>query len=111
MVKQRNLLTDFKDVDMDDIKASSRYYSKFGADYVVENLQWSKDRILATCDATLRGKMCEGLTEISGLEQGGPLVFQMMLEVVMYVDDSSLRSMTERIKTVRTIQQICRGTC
>ena len=37
---------------------------------------------------------------ISGLEQCGPLVFK-MVEVVMNVEDSSLRSMTEKIKTVR----------
>ena len=53
MVKPRNLLTDFKDVDVDDIKTSNRYYSKFGADYIVENLQWAEDRILATCDMLL----------------------------------------------------------
>jgi len=101
MVKSRNLSTDFRDVDVDDIKASNRYYSNFGADYVVENFQWSEDRILATCDATLRGKMREGLTGISGLERGGHMVLKMMLEVVMDVEDGSLRSMTEMIKTVR----------
>lgn len=53
VVIPKNLLKDFKDVNMDDIKATNRYYAKFGTDYAVKNLQWSEDRILATYKATL----------------------------------------------------------
>ena len=41
------------------------------------------------------------MTGISRLERGVPLVLSMMLDVVMDVEDSSLQSMTERIRTVR----------
>ena len=97
----KNLLTDYKDVSVEDVRASNSYYSRWGADYVVENLQWSEDRILGTCEVALKGKLREGLTGVPSMEKGGPLAFKMMLDVVMDVEDSSLRSMTGRIKTVR----------
>ena len=57
VVIPKNLLKDFKDVSMDDIRATNRYYTKFGADYVFKNLQRSEDIILATCEPTLRGEV------------------------------------------------------
>ena len=97
----KNLLTDYKDVSVEDVRATNSYYSRWGADYVVENLQWSEDRCLGTCEVALKSKVREGLTGVPSMEKGGPLAFKMMLEVVMDVEDSSLRSMTDRIKTVR----------
>ena len=53
----KNLLTDYKDVSVEDVRASNSYYLRWGADYVVENLQWSEDRILGTCEVTLQEKL------------------------------------------------------
>ena len=81
----KNLLTEYKDVSVEDVRSSNSYYSRWGTDYVVEFLQWSEDRILATCNTTLKGKLREGLTGVPAMERGGPLLFKMMLEVVIDV--------------------------
>ena len=63
----------------------------------MENLAWSADRILNTCEDSLRDKVREGLVGISDLEAGGPLVLKKTLAIVMDVDDSALRSLTEAL--------------
>jgi len=50
----KNFLTDYNDISVEDIRASNSYYLRWGKDYVVENLYWSEDRILGTCDMTLK---------------------------------------------------------
>ena len=60
----------------------------------MENLAWSINFILNTCDSVPREKLREGLLDISLLDTGGPLVIKMMLEIVMDVGNISLRSIT-----------------
>ena len=67
----------------------------------MENLAWPSDQILNTCENSLRNKVREGLVGISDLEAGGPLVLKKTLDIVMYVDDSTLRSLTEALQTLR----------
>ena len=43
-----------------------------------------------TYNVTLMEKVKESLVEISPLDVAGPLVFKMMLEIVMDVDNSAL---------------------
>ena len=59
-----------------------------------DNLSWSGDRILNTCEEPLRDKIREGLVDVCPLELGGPLVFKLMIDIVLDVEDSALRSMT-----------------
>jgi len=90
-----------KNLDDASIRMSNRYYADYGALFTVENLSWSADRILQTCDETLRDKVREGLVGVSTLEGGGPIGLKLMLDVVMDIDDSSLRSLTQGIQTLR----------
>ena len=92
-----DLIKNVKDPDESTIRLSNAYYAQFGADYSVENLAWSADRILNTCDNALRDKVREGLVGVSELESEGPLVLKKMLDIVMNVDDSALRSLTEAL--------------
>ena len=61
---------------------------------MVENLSWSADFILNRCETPLKDKIREGLVGVSPLEVGGPLVLKLMLDIVLDVDDSDLRSLT-----------------
>ena len=67
----------------------------------MENLAWSSDRILNTCEDSLCDKVREGLIGVSELESGGPLVLKKMLDIVMDVDDSALKSLTEALQNLR----------
>ena len=71
-----DLIKSFKDIDEATIKRSNSYYARYGADCLVENLSWSSDQILNTCDESLRDKVREGLVGVSALESGGPLVLK-----------------------------------
>ena len=68
---------------------------------MVENLAWSSDRILNTYKDSLRDRVCEGLVGVSELESGGPLVLKKTLGIVMDVDDSALRSLTEALQNLQ----------
>ena len=74
-INTTNLIKSFKDLDETTIKLSNSYYAKYGSSWSVENLSWSSDYILNTCDDSLRDKAREGL--------------------VMNVDDATLCSLTE----------------
>ena len=100
-IEASDLLTTFKTIDTATIRQSNRYYAEFGATYTVENLVWSSERILAACDDELRDKVREQLVGVSPLENGGPLVLKMMLDIVMNVDDAALRLLVQSIQSLR----------
>ena len=62
------LLKNYKDIDKETVRVSNRYYSRFGEEYLVENLLWSSDRILQTCEEPLRNKILEGIVGISPMD-------------------------------------------
>jgi len=73
----------------------------YGSSATVENIAWSADRILSTCGDALWDKVREQLVGVSALESGKPLVLKIMLGIVMDVDDSALRSLTQNLQTSR----------
>ena len=48
-----DLLRIYKGISEEDIRVSNRYYSQYGSCYSVENLAWSNDRLLNTCEEPL----------------------------------------------------------
>jgi len=64
----------------------------------VENLAWSADRVLSFCEDGLRDKVPEGLVGVLPLEAGGLLNLKLMLDIIMDVDDSALRVLTENFQ-------------
>lgn len=97
-----DLMHHFKKVDKSEVRLSNRYYNQYGTEATVENLAWSADRILDTCDDNLHDKVREGLVGVPPLESGGPLILKLMFDVVMDVDDAALRVVTEGIQKIRT---------
>ena len=82
------------------IRLSNSCYEKYGASWSVENLSWSGDYILNTCEDSFRDKVREGLVGASEMESGGPLVLKKTLGIVMSVDDAVLRYLTEGIQSL-----------
>ena len=89
-----NLLKTFKGIMEEEVRVSNRYYYQYGSEYSVENFAWSNDRILNTCEEPLRNKILEGLVGVNAMEMGGPLVLKLMLDIIMDVDNSTLRALT-----------------
>ena len=95
-----DLLKNYKGIDEETVRVSNRYYSRFGTEYLVENLSWSSVRILQTCEESRRNKILEGTVGISPMESGGPLILKLMLDIIMDVDNSVLRVLTTSLQTL-----------
>jgi len=80
------------------VRRSNRYYLEYGVDYLVENLAWSADRILQTCEDPLCNKILEGMVGVSVLELDGPLVLKLMLGIIMDVDNIALCALTQSLQ-------------
>ena len=72
----------------------NRYYSQYGSDYLVENLAWTHDRLLNTCEEPLCNEILEGLVGVDAMEIGSPLLLKLILDIIMDVDDSALLTLT-----------------
>lgn len=96
-----NIIKSFKDVDETTIRWIIAYYARYRATWLVENLLWSTDMVLNTCEESLKDKVCEGLVGVLEMEIGGPLVLKNMLGIVMNVDDDALRSLIENLQSLR----------
>jgi len=64
------LLKNFKGITNEEVRISNRYYSQYGPEYPVENLEWSNDRLLNTCEEPLWKKILEGMVGVSTMEMG-----------------------------------------
>ena len=100
-IRTSNLFTTFQDLTEDNIKQSNRYYAMYGSKETVENLAWSADRMLGTCEEDLRDKVREQQVGVSSLESGGPLTLKLMLNLVMDVDEAALRSLIQNLQLLR----------
>ena len=96
-----NLMPHLKVVKQHEVRMSNRYYNQYGTGATVENLVWLANHILDACDDNLRNKVREGLVRVSPLEIGEPLVLKIIFDMMMGVDDSFLRALTEVIKRIR----------
>jgi len=67
---------------------------------LVENLAWSADWILQTCEEPLRKKIIEGIVGISPMDSGDPLILKLMLDIIMDVDNSALCAITTSLQTL-----------
>ena len=96
-----NLLKNYKGINEEDVRTSNPYYSQYRSDYSVENLAWTNDRLLNTCEEPLRNKILERLVGVNAMEIDGLLVLKLMFDIIMYVNDSALRALTQSLQTLR----------
>jgi len=100
VIEPINLIASFKNLDNATIRMRNTYYAEYGASFTAEKLSWSVDMILQTCNDTLTDKVRERMVRVSEPEVGGPIILKIMLDVVMDVDDSSLRYLTQSFQTL-----------
>ena len=96
-----DLLKDFKTIDVAIIRRRNAHYTQYEVRHTVENISWFGNRILDTCEEPLRDKIQKGLIDVCLVELGGPLVFKLMINIVLDIEDSALRSMTQSLQTMR----------
>ena len=96
-----NLLVNHKGIREGEERVSNIFYSQHGQENSIENLTSSNDRILNTCEETLRNKILEGMVGTNEMESGGPLVLKIMLDIIICFDNSALRALTQCMQTLR----------
>lgn len=96
-IKTNDLIKSFDTLDETTIYLSNAYYVRFEADYLVDNLAWSNDRRLNTCDDTLRDKVREGLVGLSEMESGELIVWKKTIEFIKVFDNAALKSLIESL--------------
>lgn len=96
-----DLVKHFQLLDEATICISNSHYAKYGTVYTVENLAWTKEKLLDSCEEPLRDKLREGLVSVLATEKGGPLIFKHMLDLMMDLDTAALMSLTQSLQTLR----------
>lgn len=72
-----------------------------GADHHVEDIRWSGEKILASCEDTLREKILESCYSIPQIYHGGPLYFYYMMNLVTTTSDQAMRVVIDKINRLR----------
>ena len=91
------MIKKFEDLSKAIIRHLSCYYTMYSTDGLAESFAWEADRILNSCEDSLRNKVREILLGISLLESGGPLMIKIMLNIVMDVDNITLCVLIENL--------------
>jgi hypothetical protein len=99
-----NLFTGYYKLDMDTIKKACDFYAVRGADWQVENLQWTGELILNCCSPDLRTRIETQAQSVPyGKEaayQSGPVYFKMMMDYVIVRDSSAIRGLISQFESI-----------
>ena len=96
-----NLLTSYKELDLDTVKRSTAWYKRFGQSYHVENATWTGDLILNSCKENLRLKIVEACKNFSEAEKGGPTYFFLLMNYIVATSETALRGLTSVLNKLR----------
>ena len=100
-IHTKDMMSQIHELDEAIIKQSNRRYVKWVSAGSVENLAWGSDRILSSYEDSLKYKVREGLTGVSPMESRGLSVLYTTMNIMMDIDDSALRSLTEHFQVLR----------
>ena len=81
------------------VRLSNQIYAERTTDSLhPQNLSWTQDLLLASCDGTLRADLENCLVTIPDNEQGGPLVLHMILTQLMTTTTDAARGIVRRLE-------------
>ena len=96
-----NLFHDVQTTDMNTVKLANQYYMEYGQDYHGENVAWSGEKILNSCDETLRDKLIESTRGWSSLHKGGLTYLKLLMGLIVATSKKSLRSLLNKIASLK----------
>jgi uncharacterized membrane protein YgcG len=98
---RKNLRENYTNITIDEIRKSNRYYNMYGQDYDVQDLGWTQELLENSCEPSLRDKVMEKITLYPRDEQGGPLFYRIMMELITTTTDQATRTMITRITNMK----------
>lgn len=91
-----NIFESYNETDMTLLRQYSKWATRWGGrdnNIIVENLTWSKQKILNSCEEDLRMKIEEEWRNWPVDERGGPVAFKLMTKHILSVTAYSVRSL------------------
>jgi hypothetical protein len=80
------------------IRASIRFKRYYGQTFDIQDLQWSQELIENSWDEDLRIKVLERLRPIPDVEQGGPLFYYMMIQLIQTDAEQAVRTLIDKLE-------------
>ena len=96
-----DLFHDIKSTDMGVVKLANQYFYEYGQDYHGENVAWSGEKILNSCDESLRDKLIESTRGWSPLHKGGPTYLKLLMGLIVATSKKSLRSLLNKVSSLK----------
>jgi len=97
ITKKISLFDNFSSVTVEEVCASNRHYRRYGEEYHLQNLDWTLQLLLRSCDDELRNRVLEKTMSVKPIEAGGPLFLIVMLKEITTVSQDSIRALTSKI--------------
>jgi hypothetical protein len=85
-----NLFTDANLVSLETARHANAYFAQYGARYHGENVLWSGEKILNSCDSSLRDKLVESTRDWPKADVWGPTYLKLLLNLVLSTSRKSL---------------------
>ena len=95
-----DLFTESGSVSLETVKHATSYFLQFGQAYHGKNVAWSGEKILNSCNDTLRDKLVESTRNWDAKYIGGPSYLKLLHTLVMSTSEKSLRSLTNKLSTL-----------
>jgi hypothetical protein len=99
--KAINLFTDSNVVSLITVRRATAYFTRFGTTYHGENILWSGEKILNSCDTSLRDKLVESTRDWPRADVGGPVYLKLLLSLVLSTSEKSLRTLMDKLGKLR----------
>ena len=96
-----DLFSDSAKVDIEVVKQANAYFLKYGVEYHGENVVWSGEKILNSCDTQLRDKLVESTRSWEEKYRGGPTYLKLLVGLILSTSEKSLRSLTDKLQVLR----------
>ncbi len=88
-----HLFNSHSDVTLDTVKKASAFYFLRGQDFHVQNLLWTGEKILNSCDEELRKKLEEQCNSFPIEHQSSPVYFKILIMLVTVTSTALLRTL------------------
>ena len=99
-----DLIHNYANIDESQVLASITFLRKYGQDFDLNNLDWSHELLINSCDAILSTKINERLSGYSVKTQGGPLFLYLMLQLIISTSEEASKALLTRLDNLKIHQ-------
>ena len=96
-----DLFHDIKSTDIGLVKLANQYFMEWGDDFHGENIVWSGEKILNSCDEGLRDKLIESTRGWDAMHKGGPTYLKLLMGLIVATSEKSLRSLLDKVAKLK----------